>query len=504
MGLARETVIANRFGATGLVSGFRVATVVPTMLHDLVVGGMVSSALVPVFSEYAESDRVRLSRVAGLMVTLVLLVMGTLTLLVEALAPQIAWLLGGGLPPELLSETTNLVRVAAPSMIFLSLSSVVSGLLYSLRRFALPALTSAVFNAAIVLVTLLAAPRWGIRSVAVGLLAGAILQVLLQTPGLTSLHLTLGVDLRDPVLRRILRLSLPIFAGLLVSQIAIGIDRHLASHAGEQAIAWMQYATTLIQFPLGMVATAVSLSILPLLSRCALALRAPLERIDSASLAPFRSALGSGLRLILLLIVPATGGLLVLAEPIVRLLFQHGGFVSHDTVQTARALRVYLIGLIFAAIDQPLVFAFYAQQDTLTPALVGVAGVVIYLAVALPLLHPLGMLGLVVANSSQWIGHAIIMLWLLRRRLGSLDAQGVRGALVKAVAATLAMTAVTAIALRLVEAHIGSSLLADRLATVMLPAILGLITYGGVLAALRVHELSVACRWIRIVLDHSR
>jgi putative peptidoglycan lipid II flippase len=253
-----------------------------------------------------------------------------------------------------------------------------------------------------------------------------------------------------------------------------------------------------------MVATAVSLSILPLLSRCALALRAPLERIDSASLAPFRSALGSGLRLILLLIVPATGGLLVLAEPIVRLLFQHGGFVSHDTVQTARALRVYLIGLIFAAIDQPLVFAFYAQQDTLTPALVGVAGVVIYLAVALPLLHPLGMLGLVVANSSQWIGHAIIMLWLLRRRLGSLDAQGVRGALVKAVAATLAMTAVTAIALRLVEAHIGSSLLADRLATVMLPAILGLITYGGVLAALRVHELSVACRWIRIVLDHSR
>jgi len=498
LGLARETVMASLFGATGLVSAYRVAAIVPTMLHDLLVGGMVSSALVPVFSEYAERDRAELWRVASLVISLATGVLGAFTVLGEFFAPQIAWLLGGGFPPPILAETTSLMRITIPALLFLSLSSILSGLLYGIRRFAFPAFTTAVFNAVIVLVTLLTAPHWGIRSMALGLLLGAILQVAFQVPGLHSMRFTPGLNLRDPDLHRILRLSLPIFGGLVISQLAVGVDRHLASRAGEQTIAWMQYATTVIQFPLGIAVAAISLAILPSLSRYALGLTDPGLPEGDQQLAAFRATLGQGLRLVLLLIIPAAVGLFLLAEPVVRLLFQHGDFTPSDTIQTARALRVYLIGLTFAAVDQPLIFAFYAQQDTLTPAIVGVLAVGIYLAVALPLLQPLGMIGLVLANSMQWTGHALIMLWLLRQRMGGLRGQGVWSAGAQGFLSALVM-AVAVMAGRWQMEALGREMtLLGQLLTVVAPAGLGGLFYAGTLTALGAGEWRAAWQWLRV------
>jgi len=489
LGLARETVMAGLFGATGLVSAYRVAAIVPTMLHDLLVGGMVSSALVPVFSEYAERDRAELWRVASSVISLALVMLSGFVLLGELLAPRIAWLLGGGFSSPLLAETTRLMRITIPALLFLSLSSILSGLLYGLRRFAFPAFTTAIFNAAIVIVALLGAARLGIESMALGLLVGSILQVTLQAPGVRAMRFTPALNLRHPGLRRILRLSLPIFVGLVISQVAVGIDRNLASRTGEQSIAWMQYATTLIQFPLGMVSAAISLAILPSLSRYAL------DQGDQ-ELAAFRATLGQGLRLVLLLIIPAAVTLFLLAEPVVRLLFQHGDFTPSDTIQTALALRVYLIGLTFAAVDQPLVFAFYARQDTLTPAIVGVLGVGIYLAVALPLLRPWGMMGLVLANSMQWAGHALVMLWLLHRRIGGLAGEGIWSTAVRALLGAVLM-AVAVVGMRWqMEALGGERTLLGRLLTVIAPMVLGGLFYGGVLAALGVEEWRTAWGWL--------
>lgn len=503
LGLARETVMAGLFGATGLVSAYRVAAIVPTMLHDLLVGGMVSSALVPVFSEYAERDQAELWRVASLVITLAAIVLGGFTLLGELLAPKISRLLGGGFSSPLLTETTRLMRITIPALLFLSLSSILSGLLYGLRRFAFPAFTTAIFNAAIVTVALLGATRLGIRSMALGLLLGSILQVALQVPGVRGMRFTPALNLRHPGLRRILRLSLPIFMGLVISQIAVGIDRNLASRTGEQSIAWMQYATTLIQFPLGMVSAAISLAILPSLSRYALSWEQPSSHGELGShggdreLAAFRATLGQGLRLVLLLIIPAAVALFLLAEPVVRLLFQHGDFTPPDTIQTARALRAYLIGLTFAAVDQPLVFAFYARQDTLTPALVGVLGVGIYLAVALPLLRPWGMMGLVLANSMQWAGHALVMLWLLRRRIGPLMGERVWSTGGRALLAALIMAVAVMGARWKMEALEGRTSMLGQLLTVIAPMGLGGLFYAGGLAALGVGEWRTAWRWLR-------
>jgi putative peptidoglycan lipid II flippase len=207
--------------------------------------------------------------------------------------------------------------------------------------------------------------------------------------------------------------------------VAVVLDRNLASWTGEQSLAWMQFATTLIQFPLGLISAAISLAILPTLSRLA---------SEPEGLTPFIETLSLGLRLVLVLIIPATVALFILAEPVVQLVFERGRFTAFDTQQTALALRLYLIGLPFAAIDQPLIFAFYARQNTLTPALAGLLGVGFYLVAALaPLLfRPLQMTDLVLANSIQLMGHALVMLWLVHR-MASLRQQGLGSTLLKAL-----------------------------------------------------------------------
>ncbi|RMF04395.1 MAG: murein biosynthesis integral membrane protein MurJ [Chloroflexi bacterium] len=449
LGLVRETVIASLFGATGLVSAFRVAQIIPTMLYDLLVGGMVSSALVPVFSEQAEKDKTELWRVSSLLLSLAVIVLAVVVLLIELAAPQVARLMAGGFDDTLLAETTRLIRITTPAVLFLSLSGIVTGLLYALKRFTLPAFTASVFNASIVAVALVGALGfgWGIESLAYGLLLGAFLQVALQLPGLRDARFRFAIDLQHPALRRIVKLGLPVILGLVISQVAIALDRNLASRTGEQSIAWMQYATTIIQFPLGLIAAAISLAILPTLSR-----QATQSTANGTGLHQFMDTLAAGLRMVLVLIIPATAALFILAEPVVALLFERGQFTPFDTQQTVLALRFYLLGLTFAAVDQPLVFAYYARQNTLTPALVGLLGVGFYLLAALPptLFRPLQMTDLVLANSVQLTGHALVMLWLVNR-VASLRGRRLGQTTFKTVAATAAMSAVLWLSLPLLN-----------------------------------------------------
>lgn len=463
LGLARETVIANLFGASALVSAFQLAQTIPTMLYDLVIGGMVSSALVPVFSEHAERDRAELWHLASLVLSLAVIVLGVVVFLIELAAPQVVSILAGGFDSEELRVvTTHLIRITTPAVLFLSLSGIITGLLHALRRFALPAFSAAIFNATIVAVALIGVRLWGwdIEALAIGLLLGALLQVILQLPGLYDARLRFALDLHHPALRRIGKLYLPVILGLVISQVAVALDRIFAIYTGEQSLAWMRFATTIIQFPLGLVSVAVSLAILPTLSRLASAATDTTIALDE-----FMNTLTTGLRLVLILMIPATLALFVLAEPLIALIFQHGDFNAFDTRQTALALRFYLPGLTFAAIDQPLIFAFYARQNTLTPALVGLLAVGFYLAAAtlpalvramqLPgflsgtglllavpstgqILSNMTMTDLVLANSIQLTGHALVMLWLVNR-LAPLRRRGLGPTIFKAAGGSLAM-----------------------------------------------------------------
>ncbi len=485
LGLVRETVIADLFGASGLVSVFRVASIVPTMLYELLIGGMLSAVLIPVFSKVIEKEgRAALWALFSRVVSLFAVLLAALVLLLELLAPQVAWLLGGGFSPELQAALTGMLRILAPALLLFGISGAVTGLLYTLKRFTLPAFGASVYNLGIIVAALLWAGKVDAFSLAIGVSLGAVLQLAIQLPDLRQVKLRFRLDLGHPALRRILMLYLPIAAGLVVSNAQVAIDRRLASGTGESSIAWMANATTLAQLPHGLVAVAVSLAVLPTLSRLAAQ-----EDVEG-----FRLTLGRGLRVVLMLVIPATLGLLILAEPVVALLFQHGQFTAYDTAQTSMALRLYLLGLVFASVDWPLNYAFYARQNTLTPAVVGVFSVGVYLVVALLLVRPWGMLGLVLADSAKHLSHATAMLFLTGRQSGKLADLGLGRSVLKALLASGVMAGAMALALwganRLFAVWPVAGLLRE-LVIVGGAGGLGLLVYLGISALLRVEELDL-------------
>ncbi len=491
LGLAREMLIAAFFGATGPVSAFTVASMVPTMLYDFLVGGMLSAALVPVLSQYARPDRrLELVRLVGALVSLLAVTLAGLVLLLQWAAPQVAWLLAGGfqdLDPSLLPLTVRWIRLLAPAAWFTSMAGLLMALLYALQRFTFPALATAIYNVGIVLAVPLLAPWLDITSLVVGVLLGSSLQFAVMAWDVRRTGLRLQVCWSHPALRTIVRLYMPIAIGLVVAQFQVALDRRLASGTGVQSIAWMRNATTLQQLPLGLISVAVALAALPRLSR----------HFAARDEAGYRRTLAQGLRMVLVLLVPVLVGLGLLAEPVIRLLFQRGAFTAQDTVQVAQALRVYLVGAFFAGMDFPLNYAFYARNNTWLPASVGAVSVGIYAVIALALVEGMGYLGLVWADTAKQASHALIMVAMLAWTVGRLDGQ-VRRGLIQVGGAGLAMAGVTGGLAWAWRLSLGEPV--TLLGLLLHLAVVGgggLAVYVGVLAALRVSEVQELGRQLR-------
>lgn len=408
LGLGRMSTIAYFFGSSPSVDAFVAAWTIPSTLYDLLINGAISAALIPVFSEFAEGDEREFWCIVSGIVNIVLLVLAAMVLVLIWQSPLVVnWLVQS---PELRPQTGELVRMLLPAVIFMGLSGLMTAVLYARRRFLLPAFASSVFNLGIIAGAAFLHAPLHIASLAVGVLIGAAGQVLLQVPGIWGMHYSLTFNLKHPAVQRILRLYAPVALGIGFSIIGTLLDRWLASGFPD-ALSIMQFATTLIQFPLGLVAAAVSLAVLPTLSR----------QDANADMSAFRQTLAMGIKVVLLLVLPATAGLAALTIPIIKVLFERGAFTAEDTAVTAVALLLYLPSLPAAAIDQLLIFAFYARKNTLTPNLVQGVAIGIYLLTALLLLFffqsRLGFLALVIGNSAQWIGHAALMLWLLMKRV---------------------------------------------------------------------------------------
>jgi putative peptidoglycan lipid II flippase len=377
------------------------------------------------------------------------------------------------------------MRLTTPAVIFLSLGGIMAALLYALKRFTYPAFMAAIFNLGIVVITLGFQARLSITAMALGWLIGSVAQVLLMLPGLRDARFRPSLMLRHPALRQIVALYLPILGGLVVEMIIRTVSYRLATETGVGGVSWMQYATTLRQLPQGLVGNAVSFAILPTLAVLAVRSR------DGGDVEPYRAALARGLKLVIVLIIPATVGLMILGRPTVDLLFEHGSFTPHDTLMTTLALYFYLFGLPFAAIDLLLVFSFYARQDTLTPALIGVGTNIAYLIVMLLLLRPLGLFSLMVADSFKQLLHAAVSAYILRRHVGGLAGHNVlRTAAITLLGAGV-MAFVTWLTLRGIDSLFSvESGLADVL-DVLVPGAVGGVAYLGLVSALRVEEITL-------------
>jgi putative peptidoglycan lipid II flippase len=491
LGLGRETVKARFFGTVPALSAFEIAALVPTTLYDLIVGGMVNSSLVPVFSDYAaREERDELWAVASTFLSVAAVVLLVVVLLVELLAVPIVAALGAYnfTDPTLTSQAIALTRLSAPVVFFLSISSILTGLLYALKRFTVPALTGALFNGVIVLAVLLQPDH--IESLVWGMLAGSMLQIAVQLPALREAHLRWRFDWRHPAIRRILRLYTPIVAGLVVNQAGIAIGYNLATLSGDRSLTYMRYATTLYQFPQGLVVTALSIAILPTLSQQA-----------GGLLTTFRHTLAQGMRLVVTLILPATAGLFALALPIVTLLFEGGRFTASDSEVTALALRLFLFGLPFAAVDQMMIFASYARKDTLRPALVGVASIAVYVAVAAFLVvnlerwwpaawspgdQEVGLYGLMIADAVKHLTHTLLMLPVLKGQIGGLPGEGLAISTLKSLVAALATAGIAWLVAEWGIRFVGYATTAHQLLVVTAAGVAGIAVY-----ALFVHLLDM-------------
>jgi putative peptidoglycan lipid II flippase len=328
-----------------------------------------------------------------------------------------------------------------------------------------------------------------------------LLLIAVQLPGLRDALPKLNFNFRHPAIRRIGLLYLPIFIGLLANTIALVVDRNLAWEY-EHALGAMRYATTLNQMVLGLVAAAISLASLPALSRY----------IAAGDEAGYWDTLARGLRMITVLVVPATFGLAVLSWPAVQLLFLHGAVEREGAVQIWIALMLYLPGTLFAAFDQVLIFAYYARQNTKTPQIVGVLAVGVYFVFALSLVGRFDMAGLVVANSLQFIFHTIVMIVLVRRLFAarsdgarSLDGgRFVRTLRTSALVAAVMAAVVGALAWFLTvtvpkpDGSLGHTL--HESLVLLLPAGVGAAIYAAGLLIFRVEEMQLIQRRVLAIL----
>ncbi|NJR12951.1 hypothetical protein HC776_03650 [bacterium] len=325
-----------------------------------------------------------------------------------------------------------------------------------------------------------ARPTHAIVTVAVSWLLGSVMQMGLQLMGLKLSRLRFVLDWRHPALRSIALLYTPVMFSLILDTIIRLVSYRLASETGQGSMAYMGWATTLIQFPQGLVATAISLAILPTLASQALSVETHRA---------FKDTLGLGLRLAITLIVPAMVGLFVLANPIIALLFEHGAFTSVDTSVTALALRLYLVGLPFAAIDLLLVYAFYARKDTVTPALVGVLSLIIYLVAAVALLPRYGLFSLMIADSIKHIVHALISAIVLRAHLDGFARQRLIATSLKAVTAAAVMGVMGAILVPRFMMWLGGGGFVREGIVVIVAGGLCAAVYIGLALLLRIEEL---------------
>jgi len=364
LGFVRDAVIAHTFKTGMATDAFFVAFRLPNLLRRLFAEGAFSQAFVPILAEYKntrghDETHLLINRVATLLTLMVLLI----TLLGIVLTPLIIYVSAPGFSrdPEKFALTVTLTRITFPYILFMSLVALAGAILNTWSRFVIPAFTPALLNLSFIAMALLAAPYFDPPVLVLGwaVLIGGMLQLTLQIRPLLKLGLLPRFELnwRDPGVRRVITLMLPAMLGVSVAQISLLINTVFASFLASGSVSWLYYADRLMEFPAGLLGAALGTILLPSLSK----LHAT-RQTDA-----FSATLDWGLRLTLMLTLPAALALALLAVPLIATLFYHGQFTAHDVEQTRLALLAYSIGLIGLIAVKILAPGFYARQDIRTP-----------------------------------------------------------------------------------------------------------------------------------------
>ena len=420
MGLARDVVFARVIGAEAFADVFFVAFKIPNFFRRLFAEGAFAQAFVPILGEYREQGsqaavRSLISRVSGTLGLTLLLFTLVIVLAAPAMAAIFApkWFFND---PLKFTATAEMLRITFPYLMFISMTGVAGGILNSYDRFAVPAFTPILLNISLIAAALIAAPMFEQPAFALawGVLFAGILQFIFQIPFLLRIHMLPApkVDWHHPGVRKILKLMGPAIFGVSVSQINLLLDTMLATFLPTGSVSWLYYSDRLSELPLGVFGVAIATVILPNLSR----------HHAASSTQEYSETLDWALKMILLIAVPASAALVLLAEPILVTLFYYGDVMTiRDMSMATLSLRAYALGLIAFMLIKVLAPGFFARQDMRTPVRIGIIAMVTNMVLNILFVVPLhfywqiGHLGLAAATSVAAFLNAILLYIYLKR-----------------------------------------------------------------------------------------
>ncbi|MFB0535147.1 MAG: murein biosynthesis integral membrane protein MurJ [Anaerolineae bacterium] len=477
-GLGRNIVIARQFGIGANLDSYYAAFKLPDLLFTIVAGGALATSFIPVFANFLAEDNIAGAwRLASAINNLVVLVVGLLALLAGVFAPWLVrTLIAPGFDPAQEAETVALMRLVLVSTLIFGISAVQTSVLHGFKHFLLPALAPVVYPLGVMVGGLWLAPRWGIRGLAVGAVIGAALHLVIKVPGL--LHYGFRwwpvLDLNTRAVRRVFILMGPRVLDLGVFHITLLATTNLASRLGAGSVSALEWGWDAMQLPETIIGTAFGLVTFPTLAELA-------ARGDRSGL---RSTLGETLRAVLALTIPAALGLILLGRPLLQLLYQRGAFDAAATDAVFVALRFYAIGLVGHACLELAARTFFAQEDTITPLLIAAGSAAVNIGLGLVLMGPLGHGGLALANSLAVSAEVLVLLLILRRRLGGVEGKQTLQELSRVLLATAVMGAVIGGVLTL-----GHRADANIIWTAAAGGVAGVIIYVAVSRLLGVREL---------------
>jgi putative peptidoglycan lipid II flippase len=408
LGLARESAIANRFGASAQTDGYVVGSYIPITLSNMLVSGIVAAVFIPLFSRLiSQNKKSELKEIITVTVNqFVLLIIGVIAVL-YIFAPFVLKIQAPGWDAERLYWGVKVFRVALPSILFLGLAALSSGILNSVKIFGIPTLGGIVFNATIVILTLVYAGEWGIVVVPIALVIGALGQFLIQYIWVEKQGLGYRFKpiFRHPAMKELYMLILPVIIGSGINYLAPIVNNMVGSQLNEGYLSALQFSFKISQFPIGIFALAVSSVVFPSLA----------EHVSKKDTKSVQVNVQWAIKFVLLVMLPATLGLIVLSTPVVRLLFESGEFTAAKTLITAPAVQLYCIALVPWSITAILVKILYSCKDTVTPVYIAIATVTVLVIADIALIGPLGHYGLALGSAISGVFNTIV-LWIITKK----------------------------------------------------------------------------------------
>lgn len=418
-GLVRQVLIARTFGTGPEMDAYYAAFNVPDLLFTLISGGALASAFIPVLAGYfARHDPEEGWTLASTVLNLVFLAAAALAMVTALAAPiLVRTTVAPGFAPEIQTLTAQLMRLILFSTVIFAASGVLTGILHTHQRFLLPALAPLLYDVGIIAGALFLAAPLGVFGLAVGVVAGALLHLGIQVPGLIRLRARWQptIHLRHPSLGRVLVLMGPRILDMGVFQLNLLVTTNLASRLARGSVSALNFGWMLMQVPETIIGSAIATAAFP-------ALAAVAARGNSND---FRATLSGITRAILVLAIPASLGLILLGRPAVELLFQRGAFGIESTEMVLFALRFYALGLVSHSVLEIATRSFFAREDTLTPLIVAIGGFLAYLLLAICWRGWLAHGGLALANSTAITLEVLALFWIARRRGVGLDVASV-------------------------------------------------------------------------------